>query len=85
MSEWPPGPEPEPDGTQAAGWPAPIEGCADERGVPAPGPEAAVAGRSGTEMHCVFPIYVVLAGDGGREGGDDIAATIWDALYQALS
>ncbi|MEW1913748.1 hypothetical protein AB0442_35875 [Kitasatospora sp. NPDC085895] len=88
MSDWTPSPEP--DGPQAAEQPAPIEVRAGERAVPAPGPEAAAAARPGTEVHYVFPIHVILAGDAtqedtGRDGGDDIAAAIWDALYQALS
>ena len=36
--------------------------------------------RSGTELHHVFPIHVVVAGDATLQVGDDNAAITWDAL-----
>ncbi|MFD0277844.1 hypothetical protein ACFVHB_28595 [Kitasatospora sp. NPDC127111] len=77
MSHLNTGPGPDQDGVPAVGPQALTE--ADEEG------RAAVADSSGTEVRWVFPIHVVLAGDVTREARDDIAGTVWNALYRALS
>ncbi|MGA5823984.1 hypothetical protein ACPC54_39830 [Kitasatospora sp. NPDC094028] len=56
-----------------------------ERIVVPPGAAAAVAASTGGEVHCYFPIKVVVAGSGPEATADAIPADVYGALYGALT
>ncbi|MET9077994.1 hypothetical protein ABZX95_38945 [Streptomyces sp. NPDC004232] len=85
MSDSNPLPEPDQDNAQAVERPGLIEVHPGDRVVSALGSQAAVSVRSGTEIHYYFPIHVVLTGDVAETAKKDIASSIWNALYKALS
>ncbi|MGW2408981.1 hypothetical protein ACWCXK_31335 [Streptomyces sp. NPDC001739] len=78
-------PADEREGAQIVERPGLIEVHQGDQVVPAPGSEAAVSARSGTEVHYYFPVHVVMAGDLTEETRTAVEDRIWTALYQALT
>ncbi|GKQ37926.1 hypothetical protein [Streptomyces sp. A012304] len=76
--------EPDQENAQSVERAGLVEVHEGDKVVPAPGSEAAVSARSGTEVHYYFPIHVVLTGDIGPETRKSIEDDIWDQLYHAF-
>ncbi|MER6306671.1 hypothetical protein [Streptomyces sp. NPDC001657] len=85
MSDANQGPAADQEFAQTVERPGLIEVHQGDKVVAAPGSEAAVSARSGTEVHYYFPVHVVLTGDMGPEARQAIEDEIWDQLYRAFS